>query len=114
MWHLLRFEMLEERQMLTLPTTSTNTLTGLNGPQELVINSNNDLYVANITGTTVSEFAPGSTTPTATLTGLNFPIAVTLVSRGDVFVANYGNGAGLSGTDTTVNTTAVVPLAKSL
>ena len=39
----------------------------------LAFDSSGNLYVANGAGTTVSEFAPGSTTPTATLTGLNDP-----------------------------------------
>ena len=41
------------------------------------------------TGTTVSEFAPGSTTPTATLTGLDSPVALAFDPSGNLYVANY-------------------------
>ncbi len=45
-------------------------------------------------GTTVSEFAPGSTTPTATLTGLSEPQGMAFDSEGNLLVANYGNYTG--------------------
>ena len=45
-------------------------------------------------GTTVSEFAAGSTTPTKTLTGLNGPIALAFDSSGNLYVANDGDGSG--------------------
>ena len=45
-------------------------------------------------GTTVSEFAPGSTTPTATLTGLNDPDALAFDSSGNLYVANDGGRHG--------------------
>ena len=48
----------------------------------------------NYNGTTVSEFAPGSTVPKATLTGLNDPEALAFDSSGNLFVANAANGGG--------------------
>jgi hypothetical protein len=72
-----------------LSSTPTATLTGLNGPASLAFDSHGNLFVPNESGTTVSEFAPGSTTPTATLTGLSFPRALAFDSKGDLFVGDY-------------------------
>ena len=47
----------------------------------------------NTSGSTVSEFAPGSTIPTATLTGLDVPVALAFDSSGDLFVANSEGGS---------------------
>ena len=62
---------------------------------------------ANDYGTTVSEFAPGSTTPTATLTGLNGPSGLAVDGNGDLYVANggiaYFNGRTIAYTGTTVS-----------
>ncbi len=81
-------------------TEPTAVLTGIGIPDALAFDSNDNLYVANggyiiagfpnvIAGTTISEFAPGSTTPTATLTGLNSPDALAFDARGDLYAANY-------------------------
>ena len=75
-----------------LLNTPTATLTGVNAPRALAFDARGDLFVANSQGTTVSEFAPGSTTPTATLTGLNSPTALAFDARGDLFVANAAFG----------------------
>jgi sugar lactone lactonase YvrE len=73
-------------------TTPTATLTGLAGPTGLAFDAHGNLFVANAgngSGTTVSEFAPGSTAPTATLTGLHGPMPMAFDSKGDLFVGNY-------------------------
>ena len=49
-----------------------------------------NLYVAS--GSTVIEFAPGSTTPGATLTGLSYPVALAFDQAGDLYVANNIDG----------------------
>src|SRR5207237_7178559 len=57
---------------------------------DLVANAGN----SSTPGTTVSEFAAGSTTPTATLTGLSDPVALAFDSQGNLFVANDDFGSG--------------------
>ena len=55
-----------------------------------------NLYVANYTGNTVSEFAPGSTTASVTYSvGLSNPKALAFDSSGDLYVANYGSSTVL-------------------
>ncbi len=74
-----------------LGTTPTATLTGLNDPLGLAVDSSGNLYVSNSGAGTVSEFAPGATTPTATLTGLSGPEALAFDAGGNLYVANVGN-----------------------
>ena len=77
-------------------TKPNGTLTGLDGPYAMAFDSSGDLFVANQSNSTVSEFAAGSssTKPAATFTGFNGPYAMAFDSSGDLFVANYGFGAG--------------------
>jgi hypothetical protein len=80
-------------------TVPTATLTGLNTPYDLAFDSSGDLFVANYSQNTVSEFAPGSTTPNATLTGLFGPTQLAFDHSGDLFVSNAGtsdNGTSVS------------------
>ena len=82
----------------SMSTTPTATLTGLSNPCALAFDANGNLYVANlgssVSGTTVSEFAPGAATPTATLTGLTGPDALAFDASGNLYVANETNYFG--------------------
>ncbi len=97
-WLRPRLERLETRQLLSI--TPNVTLTGLNGPTAMAFNSSGDLFVANSgftqQGTTVSEFAPGSTTPFATLVGLADPDALAFDHSGNLYVANYQQTGSIS------------------
>ena len=62
-------------------------------------------FVVNLFGTTVSEFAPGSTPPTATLTGLNYPRAMAFEASNGWFT---GDAFGLSYRETHVGERAFV------
>ena len=64
----------------------------MSAPTDLAIDQAGNVFVANHAGTTVSEFAPGSTTPTATLTGLSEPYRMIFDAAGNLYVGNYGNG----------------------
>jgi len=77
---------------ITTSAALTATLTGLNGPDALAFDRHGNLYVANSSGTTVSEFAPDATTPSATVTGLSGPDALAFDASGNLYVANSGNG----------------------
>lgn len=66
------------------PTPSL-TLTGLNDPQGIAVDSANRVYVANLAAGTVSIF-DGSTTASTTLTGLSEPASVAVSPDGRVFV----------------------------
>ena len=72
---------------LTIPTA---TLTGLTGPSAVAIDSQGNLYVANITGNTVAKFAPGATTPADIVSGLKEPYALAIDGSGNLFVADIG------------------------
>ena len=67
------------------------TLSGLNSPWGLALDSKGNLYVANSGGTTISKFAPGAATPGATFTGLNAPSALVVDSLNNLCVVD-GNG----------------------
>ena len=54
----------------------------------MALDSSGNLYVANGTGNTVSEFLPGRTTASRTLIGLNQPVALAFDSHGNLDVAN--------------------------
>ena len=69
-------------------TTPSATLTGLNQPSDLAVDSAGNLFVADPFANTVSKFAQGATTPSATLTGLSGPQALAVDSAGNLFVAN--------------------------
>jgi sugar lactone lactonase YvrE len=76
---------------VTLSNAPSTTLTGLNNPAALAIDTNGNVYVAGYYGNTVLQFAAGSTTPTAVLTGLNTPSDVVVDANGNVYVANAGS-----------------------
>jgi sugar lactone lactonase YvrE len=58
---------------VTLSTTPSTYLTGLNGAGGMAVDASDDLYVVNTYANTVSKFASGSTTPSTTLTGMIGP-----------------------------------------
>ncbi len=62
---------------------------GMSGANAMVIDGNDNLYIA--AGNTVIKFARGATTPTATLTGLNGANSLAVDKSGDLFVSNSGN-----------------------
>ncbi len=104
----LRFEQLEQRQLLAVDLTPSTTLVGLQSPGAMAVDSHGDLAVINSGNDTVSEFAseatsgtftvltvsgvaPTATTPTATLSGFQSPDALAFDSSGDLFVADFGS-----------------------
>ena len=88
-----------------LGTTAANTLTALDVPQAMALDSSGDLYVANGGNNSVSEFAANSTTLIKTLTGLNNPDALAFDGSGDLFVANYADGSGTTVSEFAPNST---------
>ncbi|MGV1037597.1 MAG: choice-of-anchor D domain-containing protein [Candidatus Nanopelagicales bacterium] len=68
-----------------LTPTPSLTLTGLNDPQGIAVDSADRVYVANLAAGTVSVF-DGSTTASATLTGLVEPASVAIGPDGRVYV----------------------------
>jgi hypothetical protein len=96
------------------PVSSTSTpsatiTTGISGPVALIEDASNDLFVANSTGNSVTEYAAGTTTPAATVTNtVAAPNALAIdTGAGLLFVSNAGgtveqysspfNGAAPSG-----------------
>lgn len=76
------------------PTTPIGTITsGLSGPLGSFIDSKENLYVANLTGNSVTVYAKGKTTPSKTYTtGLTEPIGVAVGKDGTVYVSEYQPG----------------------
>jgi hypothetical protein len=70
-----------------LGKTPSATLGGLGEPRALAFDADGNLFVANYSAGTVSEFAPGSTKPTATLSGVSHPVALVFDASGNLFVA---------------------------
>lgn len=67
---------------------------GLSRPEGLFVNSNGDLYVANLAGQTVSVFKRGASVPYKTLNDPNeVPGDPVVDSDGTVYVCNYENRA---------------------
>jgi hypothetical protein len=67
-------------------------IAGFNVPDGIAVDTAGNLYVANVNGKNVQEFAPGSSTPTCTYdAGLVDPINVTTDTKGDVFVVDFND-----------------------
>ena len=88
-----------------LGATPATTLSGLNQPQALAFDGSGNLFVANISGGTVSEFAQGSTTATATLGGLSGPNGLAFDGSGNLFVVTGGTVSEFAAGSTTATAT---------
>lgn len=53
--------------------------TGLNGPTGLAFDAAGNLFVANLGGSTVTKYAPGSSTPVTISTGIDQPQALQIL-----------------------------------
>lgn len=63
---------------------------GLNSPQSLAVDAAGNLYVANLAGNNVTEYAPGSVIPSYTYTNsVNQPSDVAVDAAGNVYVTMY-------------------------
>lgn len=76
------------------PTAPIGTITsGLNGPLGSFIDSKENLYVANLSGNSVTVYAKGKTTPSKTYTtGLSEPVGVAVGKDGTVYVSEFAPG----------------------
>jgi|GEM_PF-5980652 len=71
---------------------NTVPFSGLNGPEQIAVDSSGDLFLADFGSSRVLELPAGSTSQvTLPFTGLAFPTGVAVDSAGDVFVAGTGN-----------------------
>lgn len=67
---------------------------GISGPEGEVTDAQGNLYVANTSGDTVTEYAPGSTTVSFTYsTNLSAPAGVAVDASQNVYVTNLGSGS---------------------
>jgi hypothetical protein len=67
---------------------------GISGPNGIAVDKTGNLWVANLSAQSVTEYAPNASTPKATLSsGLNQPYDVKVDAFGDVFVANVATGS---------------------
>lgn len=65
---------------------------GIDDSDGLWVDKAGNLYVANVVGKNVAEYAPGSSSPTCTYsTGLVDPINVTTDAKGDVYVVDFND-----------------------
>jgi hypothetical protein len=65
---------------------------GLNDTDGVWVDKAGNLYVANVNGKNVTEYAPGSSSPSCTYdAGMVDPINVTTDAKGDVFVADFND-----------------------
>jgi hypothetical protein len=63
---------------------------GISGPGGMAVDGKGDLYVANTTGNTITEYASGGSSPVATYSDdLIGPVDVAVDSKGTVYVANF-------------------------
>jgi hypothetical protein len=65
---------------------------GINQPEGLATDSNGNLYVANLTGDTITVYRPGTTSPSLTLTESDGPLDVAVGSNGYVYAGDEGGG----------------------
>jgi streptogramin lyase len=73
-------------------TTMSGTITdGISYPLGITIDSSQTLYVS-VSGSTIQEYAHGSTSPTKTITGggLSAPFGLSADKNGNVYIADYG------------------------
>src|SRR5580658_5772140 len=62
---------------------------GINGPEGANVDHKGNLYVANTTANTVTEYAPGSLTPSFTYSsGLGAPAGVAIDGKQNVYITN--------------------------
>jgi serine/threonine-protein kinase len=65
---------------------------GINQPEGLATDSNGNLYVANLTGDTITVYRPGTTSPSLTLTESDGPLDVAIATNGYVYAGDDGGG----------------------
>ena len=77
-------------------TAPIRTITGLAGPDAVVVDAAGNLWVSQAGANSIARFAPGDARPAVTIagpaTGLNGPQALALDAAGDVLVANQFAG----------------------
>ncbi len=74
------------------PSPSGSITTGIDVPFGLAVDKSSTLYVANISGNTVTVYPKGQTSPSLTIsTGIDGPYGVGVDSAGNVFVSNLNN-----------------------
>jgi hypothetical protein len=67
-------------------------ITGLDVPDGITVDKAGNLYVANVNGKNVTEYAPGSSSPSCTYdAGMVDPINVAVDAKGDVFVSDFND-----------------------
>lgn len=67
---------------------------GISNPNGIAVDASGNLWVANLSSNTVTEYAPNASSPELTLSsGLNQPWDVKVDGFGDVFVANDATGS---------------------
>lgn len=65
---------------------------GINQPEGLAVDGSGNLYVANVTGDTITVYQPGTTSPSLTLTESDGPLDVAVASNGYVYAGDHGGG----------------------
>ncbi|HEV3153153.1 MAG TPA: hypothetical protein VGZ02_05070 [Candidatus Baltobacteraceae bacterium] len=69
--------------------------TGLSGPNALAVDTKGNLWVVNVDGRNVAEYAPGSTKPSFKITrGLNNPLTVAVGNDGTVYISDINDTTG--------------------
>ncbi len=66
---------------------------GLSGPAGLAFDAAGDLYVANLTGNTISEFSSTGASKGTFASGLDLPVGLAFDAAGDLYVANSGTNS---------------------
>jgi hypothetical protein len=67
---------------------------GISGPEGEIADAKGNVYVANTSGGTVTEYAPGSTSAGFTYsTSLSYPAGVAVDAKQNVYVTNLGSGS---------------------
>jgi len=74
----------------TIAASKTTFASGLNEPQGLAFDSNNQLFVANLGNNTVSKITSGGVV-SQFASGFNNPIGLAIDSLNNIYVANSGN-----------------------
>ncbi len=85
----LRFELLEERRLLTAsPRVTTFASMTLDGPQGLAFDAAGNLYVANGANNTISKVTPAGAISTFVSSGLSDPEGLAFDAAGNLYAAN--------------------------